>query len=228
MGLLATALTGRDSSAEELAPMGRFDHAPYQVGVSVSFAPDPAISPAFRANVVSTLTMRVAQSFGAAWNLLPAGSVREDDLLTPADPESLGRLTFAEAAAHWKDAGCEKGYLFVVRPEGPRWLVAGREWDRTLQSLGPVAQASTLDRAAVADVASALLQRLFTPLLIVDDADRQTQAVTLTIRAGSIPFADPRVGEIKKGDSVPAGISLPRLEARGAKSPACAVDLPLH
>ena len=78
-------------------------------------------------------------------------------------------------------------------------MIAGREWDRTLQTLGPVLTCSAIDRRAIADAASELLQRLFSPLLIVNDANRDSKTVTLTVRAGSIPFGDPRTCALKKG-----------------------------
>ena len=162
--------------------------------VRVTFRADPYVTPALRHNVLSALTARIRQSFGATWTLLPADrqTVEEDDELTPADEAGLERLTYAAVAAQIGKLPSDKAYLLVVRPEGANWLIAGREWDRTLQTLGPVLTCSAIDRRAIADAASELLQRLFSPLLIVNDANRDSKTVTLTVRAGSIPFGDPR------------------------------------
>jgi hypothetical protein len=201
-GLFLGAFFGVQSSrGDDVAPLGRFDLAPYRVTVRMTFAPGPTVTPALRRSVVSSLTSRIVQTFGGAWSLLPADrqTVSEDDELTPPNESGLERLTYAAVAQQLGAVPCDKAYLFVVRPEGPRWLIAGREWDRTLQSLGPVSSAATFDRREIADAALGLLQRLFSPLLIVDDADRESKTVTLTVRAGSIPLGDPHYAPLKKG-----------------------------
>jgi hypothetical protein len=186
--------------------LGRFDLAPYRVTVRMTFAPGPTVTAALRRNVVSSLTSRIGETFGAAWSLLPADrqAVSEDSELTPPNESGLERLTYAEVAQQLGAVGCDKAFLLVVRPEGPRWLIAGREWDGTLQSLGPIATSATFDRRGIAAAAIDLLQRLYSPLLIVDDADRESKTVTLTVRAGSIPLGDPCYAPLKKG-----GILLP-------------------
>jgi hypothetical protein len=198
---LAACLVGGVAHAEDVAPLGRFDLAPYRVTVRVTFGADPSVTPAFRKSVLSSLTARIRQSFGPTWNLLPADrqEVEEDDTLTPADESGLGRLTYAAVAGTFGTLPLDKAYLLVVRPQGEGWLIAGREWDRTLETLGPLLTARTIDRRAIADAGLALLQRLFSPLLIVNDASRDSKVVTLTVRAGSIPPADPRAAPLKKG-----------------------------
>jgi hypothetical protein len=196
--------------------LGRFDLAPYRVTVRMTFAPGPTVTAALRRNVLSSLTSRIGQTFGATWSLLPADrqAVSEDSELTPPNESGLERLTYAEVTQQIGAVACDKAYLFVVRPEGPRWLIAGREWDGTLQSLGPIATSTTFDRQGIATAALDLLQRLYSPLLIVDDAERDSKNVTLTVRAGSIPLGDPRYVPLKKG-----GILLPVfrfLDARGS------------
>jgi hypothetical protein len=201
---------------DDVAPLGRFDLAPYRVTVRMTFAPDPTVTAILRRNVVSSLTSRIGRTFGAAWSLLPAGreAVSEDSALTPPNEIGLERLTYAEIAGQLAAVPCDKAYMLVVRPEGPRWLITGRECDFTLQSLGPIATSATFDRDGIAAAAISLLQRLYSPLLIVDDADRDSKTVTLTVRAGSIPLGDPRYAPLKKGD-----ILLPAfrfLDAKGA------------
>jgi hypothetical protein len=137
---LAVCLSASFAFGDDVAPLGRFDLAPYRVTVRVTFRADPYVTPALRHNVLSALTARIRQSFGATWTLLPADrhTVEEDDELTPADEEGLERLTYAAVAAQIGKLPSDKAYLLVVRPEGANWLIAGREWDRTLQTLGPV------------------------------------------------------------------------------------------
>jgi hypothetical protein len=198
---LAVCLSASFAFADDVAPLGRFDLAPYRVTVRVTFRADPYVTPALRHNVLSSLTARIHQSFGPTWTLLPADrqTVEEDDELTPADEAGLERLTYAAVTAQIGKLPSDKAYLLVVRPQGANWLIAGREWDRTLQTLGPVLTCSAIDRRAIADAASELLQRLFSPLLIVNDANRDSKTVTLTVRAGSIPYGDPRTAPLKKG-----------------------------
>lgn len=197
--VVAPLLGNRAMGASDAAPLGRLDYAPYCVAVTVSFAADPTVTPTFRRHVVSLLTSRIVQVFGAAWSLLPANSVREDDRLAPANEVGLERLTFSTAGEFVQGIPCEKAYFLTVELCGQTWQIAGREWDQTLQTLGPVSREATFDHRGIADCAVKLLQRIFTPLLTVDDADRNSQLATLTIRAGSIPFGDPHFVPLKKG-----------------------------
>jgi len=186
--------------AEELAPMGRFDYAPYRVTVLMSFAQDPSITPVWRQTVVATLSSRITSTFGGVWQFVPAEGVQQDDRLSPANEAGLERLTYDEGAQRLKDLACDKAFFLAVRPQGPGWVIAGREWDATLQSIGPLATTTTLDRRGIGDASLVLLRKLFSPLVIVDDADRDSKTATLTVRAGSIPLADSKLTLLKTGD----------------------------
>jgi hypothetical protein len=197
---IATVLSPRIVRADDAAPPGRLDLVPYRVVVRATFAADPSVTPALRRNVLSALAARIGQSFGATWTLLPADhpTITEDDDLTPPDERGLERLTSPAVAARIGTIPCEKAYLLAIRPLGSNWLIAGREWDRTVQSLGPVLTATTADRRAIAETALELLTRLYSPVLIVNDADRDSKNVALTVRAGSIPPGDPRASPLVK------------------------------
>jgi len=197
----ATFVSTQGVRADEAAPLGRLDLDPYRVIVRATFTADPLVTPTLRKNVVTALTTRIGQTFGATWSLYPAEHpfVTEDDALTPPDESGLERLTYAAVTEKIGTATCDKAYLLVIRPMGPKWLIAGREWDRHVQLLGPVLTVTTLDRRAIADAAVHLLGRLYSPILIVNDADRDAKTVTLTVRAGSIPWGDPLAMPLKKG-----------------------------
>ena len=198
---LATFVSTQRVRADEAAPLGRLDLSPYRVIVRATFAADPLVTPTLRKYVVTALTTRIGQTFGATWTLCPAERpfVTEDDSLSPPDESGLERLTYAEVADKIGTSACDKAYLLVIRPMGQRWLIAGREWDRHVQLLGPALTVTTIDRRAIADAAGRLLARLYSPLLIVNDADRDAKTVTLTVRAGSIPWGDPLTMTLKKG-----------------------------
>jgi hypothetical protein len=187
--------------ADDGVPAGRFDLAPYRVMVRVTFAADPNVTPALRQNVLTTLTARIGATFGPTWSLLPADrpSVVEDNDITPPDERYLERLTYASIAAKVGDASCQKTFLLFVRPHESNWLIAGREWDRTVQRLGPLLTTTTTQRRAIADTALELLERLFSPLLVITDADRESKTATATVHAGSIPPGDPSAVPLKKG-----------------------------
>jgi hypothetical protein len=186
--------------APEVAPLGRFDYLPYQVSVSIAFSRDPEITEVFRQQVCSALRTRLEQTFGAAW-IIPAGAaVRVDDRLTPPNEPGLERLTYPAAVEQLSGIACDKAYFLTVSRQGPKWFVAGREWDRTLQTLGTVAAETTVERRRVSDAALGVIKRLFVPLLIVSDADRQSKSAVLVIRAGSIPFGDPHFEPLRAGD----------------------------
>jgi hypothetical protein len=186
--------------AEEAAPLGRVDYMPYRVSLSVAFSQDAEITNAYRRSVCSTLRTRLAQTFGATWIFAPGAAVRLNDRLTPPDESGLDRLSYRDAAQQLSGFACDKAYFLTIGRQGPKWRVAGREWDRTLQSLGTIASETTVDRALVPDAALTAVERLFSPLLIVNDADRDSKSATLTIRAGSIPFGDPNFEPLRGGD----------------------------
>jgi hypothetical protein len=187
--------------ADDGVPLGRFDLAPYRVMVRVTFAADPSVTPALRQNVVATLTERIAAAFGPTWTLLPAArpGVLEDSEITPPDEQYLERLTYASLAEKVSDSSCQKAYFLFIRPHESKWLIAGREWDRTVQRLGPLRTCTTSERRAIADAALGLLEQLFSPLLIVNDADRESKTATASVYAGSIPPGDPSAAPLRKG-----------------------------
>ncbi|HEV7999467.1 MAG TPA: hypothetical protein VGP63_06285 [Planctomycetaceae bacterium] len=186
--------------AAEVAPLGRFDYLPYQVSVSIAFSRDAEVTDEFRQRVCSALRTRLEQTFGAAW-VLPSGTaIRINDRLTPPSELGLERLTYATAAEQLSGVACDKAYFLTVSREGPRWSVAGREWDHTLQTVSTLAVETTVERRRVSDAALAVIKRLFSPLLIVSDADRQSKSAVLVIRAGAIPFGDPKFEPLRAGD----------------------------
>jgi hypothetical protein len=187
--------------ADDSVPSGRFDLAPYRVMVRVTFAADPNVTPALRQHVLATLTARIGATFGPTWSLLPADrpSVIEDTDITPPDEQYLERLTYGSIAAKVGDASCQKAFLLFIRPHESKWLIAGREWDRTVQRLGPLLTVTTTERRAIADAALELLERLFSPLLMITDADRESKTAAAIVHAGSIPPGDPSAAPLQKG-----------------------------
>jgi hypothetical protein len=187
--------------ADDGVPTGRFDLAPYRVMVRVTFAADPNVTPALRQTVLATLTARIGATFGPTWSLLPADhpSVIEDNDLTPPDEQYLERLTYGSIAAKVGDGSCQKAFLLFIRPQESKWLIVGREWDRTVQTVGPLLTATTTQRRVIADAALELLERLFSPLLMISDADREYKTATARVHAGSIPPGDPSAVPLTKG-----------------------------
>ena len=164
------------------------------------FHPDVETTGAFRQSVCATLRTRLEQTFGATWILSPGTDVVVDTRLTPADTSGLERKSYTSAAARLANVACDKAYFLSVCRDGTQWQVAGREWDRTLQTLGAIALEQTDERRRVPDTALAVIMRLFSPLVIINDADRDSKSALLTVRAGSIPFGDPKFAPLKPGD----------------------------
>jgi hypothetical protein len=198
---IALSVYSSPARAEEGGLASRVDLAPYRVMVRVTFAADPSVTPALRQNVIETLTARIGATFGPTWTLLPAdrACVIEDNDITPTDERYLERLTYASVAAKVSEASCQKAFLLFVRPHESSWLIAGREWDRKVQRLGPLLTATTTERRAIADAGLDLLERLFSPLLVITDADRESRSATAIMPAGSIPPGDPSAVPLKKG-----------------------------
>src|SRR5581483_6502424 len=93
-----------------------------------------------------------------------------------------------------------KCYWIAVRLRGSEWLLTAREWDKTLRTFGPIREARAFDRRTLADAATALLEQVFSPLLVVEDADKDSKITTLILRAGSLPFGDAAFVPLSKGD----------------------------
>ena len=135
-------------------------------------------------------------------------------------------MTYGSIAAKIGDASCQKAFLLYVRPQESKWLIAGREWDRTVQRLGPLLTATTTRRRAIADASLELLERLFSPLLIINDADRESKTVTATVHAGSIPLGRSARGAAEKRFAFPDVFSLSRFERQRSQCAAGSVDVP--
>jgi hypothetical protein len=199
-GVLLIVLAANCRGADESAPLGRIDYLPYRVSISLTFSPDPEISPAFQRSTCSLLRTRLEQTFGATWTFAPNAAVRLNDRLVLPDQSGLERLSYAAASDQLSGILCDKAYFLSIARVGSKWLVAGREWDRTLETLSATASQTALDRAGVVDTALAVIKRLFSPLLIVNDADRDAKSAILAIRAGSIAFGDPKFEPLRAGD----------------------------
>jgi hypothetical protein len=186
--------------ADQAAPLGRFDYLPYAVSVSVTFSPDAEVTAVLRQSICTALSAKIEQTFGAAWVFATGGTVRIDDRLTPPDSVGLDRLTYKSASQRLSGITCDKAYFLTVSRQGPSWTVTGREWDRSSEVLGPPDSETTVERRRVSDAALAVIKRIFSPLLIVTDADRNSKSAVLTVRAGSIPFGDPHFQTLRAGD----------------------------
>jgi len=177
------------------------DQRPYRVRVTVAFARSTALLPAFRQEILQSLQASVERGFGG---MFEAEFVAADWF--PPSRDALERLDSADLLQRFPQAkrvaevGFDKVYLLTVEQDGPKFRVAGREWDARSQQLGPTEVAEFYQRRAIADKAYSLLPRLFHPVLEVQEVSEKS--LELLLQAGRFPAHDPTLDQVREGDVI--------------------------
>ncbi|RMG39091.1 MAG: hypothetical protein D6725_06015 [Planctomycetota bacterium] len=167
---------------------------PYRVLVRLGLPRTAAWNEDLRAAVVRRFATVTANTLGQMWSL----TVRRDDRLLPCNRIGLERLdarTFAADA----ESGFDKVYCVTVEPNGGRFTVWSREWDATVQRLGPICSARTYDRRSIGDAVFAAVWSAFEPVVYLKLVD--ADVIHVRIRGGEyLPavseFAPLRPGRI--------------------------------
>lgn len=175
---------------------------PYKVRVSVVFGQSTILTPAFRQRILREIENGVDRSYGQMWQL----DVRENFWLPLCRKAGLEMLTTEGLLARFlpDKPGARMPFdkLFVVTVEraGPRFTLAGREWDSKSRTSGPTETTATSLPREVGRKLFSLLPRLFHPVLQIDKVTPVT--VELRYQAAEFPAVDPAVAQVKVGDIV--------------------------
>ncbi len=183
----------------EKAPPVRVEYRPYKIRVSVAFEPNPAFTRQFEAQTRERMAALFKRSFGLAGEL-DNGTIEPANWLTPGDFSNLARLKEPEIHSRSEGADLDKQFILVVRETGSRLEIACREWDASLQELGPVAHAVTWDRRELAATAVGLINHLFRPNYAIEDVDPLRKTARLKVRAGGLPKGDSGQKLVEAGD----------------------------
>eukprot|EP00913_Durusdinium_trenchii_P028490 g26718.t1 len=173
---------------------------PYRVRISVAFADEPGITPAFRERVLEEIAAAVPRSYGQMWTLdlrtndwIPFGSsagleqVNAENLVSRFLPSEPGaRMEF------------DKLFLMTVERHGRTFTVSGREFDAKSRKIGPVESDRTTQPIEVGRKLFLLLPKLFHPVLQIERVGPVD--VDLRLQAASFPANDPAFTQLKVGD----------------------------
>ncbi|WP_437228450.1 hypothetical protein SH661x_000916 [Planctomicrobium sp. SH661] len=161
---------------------------PYEVRIGISF-PHSCTLPLEA--WCRQLEQRLKSHFGGMWNLTVE---IEPGVMSVS---SLEKLTSAQADAQWLTGRFDKVLRIVVAEEGSDIVIAGREWDRSSQSIGNLQQVSLSDRRDLPADLAALVVSLFRPLIEIHTT--QGGNIESTIRAGEFTTANPDSAPITAG-----------------------------
>ncbi len=174
------------SSAPAPAPVViPFELRPYKVELAVAISDSPRLSPAFREAFVNELKAIADRSIGPMWDL----KITAGGWLTPHSRASVERLTVADMKQRALQNDVDKCYAIAVELVGTRFHIAGREWDRESQGLGAIRSSSTIDRRMLATEVFRIIQKVFRPVVQIDEGDAVAGA-RLRVRAGEFLPAD--------------------------------------
>jgi len=135
---------------------------PYRVEVQITCRPAATLPASIYESWMSPLQARLAARYGQMWHVSLSF---ESSGMSVA---SLENLSFAPAKELWNEAVADKVFRVVMEERGGTLVIAGREWDQTLQLLGHLHQRIISDRRDTAGELAALIQELFRPLVEID------------------------------------------------------------
>jgi len=91
----------------------------------------------------------------------------------------------------------DKIFPVSIEMDGPRYIITSREWCSESELLSPAQTVVTTDRRAVVTELLRLLQRLFRPVVAIDEAD--PTSARIRIKASEYPPADPGFAQAVEG-----------------------------
>lgn len=166
---------------------------PYRVLVRLGMPHDAEFDPLFRNAIRRRLATVTGNTLGQMWVL----TVAEDAALHPNDQTALERLAADDFSADERLREFDKVYCVTVEPGGHAIDVWAREWDATVQRLGPIVSARTHDRRAVGDAIFRALWAAFEPVVQLKLVDGDV--IHVRVRAGEFPPAVPEYQPVRPG-----------------------------
>ncbi len=171
-----------------------FELRPYKVEIAVVLSDSPRLSPTFREAFINELRAIADRSVGPMWDL----KITSGGWLTPHSRASVQRLTVATMKERARENDVDKCYPIAVELVGTQFQIVGREWDRESQGLSDIRSSSTIDRRMLATEVFRIIQRVFRPIVQIDEGDAVAGA-RLRVRAGEFLPADPGFDQTAEG-----------------------------
>ncbi len=194
----AASLPGEEPGAEGNPPPEEPDWEvrPYRVLARVAFADRQTLDRDFRARARQAILRRVAGLYGPLWEL----AVEEDVQGAALGLPGLERLNADEMTARYLPSPYDKVMQLCVTRAGPLYELAGREWDRSTQTLGPSVGRRMVDRRQVVEQCALLLVDLFRPVARIDSAEATT--AELRVRGGELLSPESLVALFEEGETL--------------------------
>lgn len=167
---------------------------PYRIGIVLAFDNELAWTPALRSDVVTEIDDLVKKTFGQMWQV----EFETSPSTAFAGRPALERMTADVALAEYGDSKFDKVFCVAIAAEGPRTVVAAREWDAASHELSTVHSSETWQSREIGQCVYRLLRDLFHPVLVVDGT--LGDVIELRLRAGCFRAIDPQVEQVRVGD----------------------------
>jgi hypothetical protein len=183
------------SSPKPLLPVS-VERQPYRVKISFAFFADAALPARFRRQLLERIAASIDRIYGGMWTL----DVVENRELAPADAIGLSRLPADRSSNDFTPGDYDKVFFLALKVRGARYFVYGREWDSAAQRLGSLQSSDTYQRRAIAHTAAKLVERLFRPVLTIENVSQENAG--LRLHAGAFPARDPQAAQLQPGDLI--------------------------
>jgi len=195
-GVEKAAAPGSSPSSPVPATPVSVERKPYQVKILFAFSADAALPARFRRQLLDRIAASIDRIYGSMWTL----DVVENNELAPANAIGLSRLPADMSSNGFTSNDYDKVFFLALEARGARYFVYGREWDLATHRLGALQSSDTYQRRAIAQTAAELVERLFRPLLTIENVGLESAG--LRLHAGAFPARDPQAVQLRPGDLI--------------------------
>ncbi|GIS61349.1 MAG: hypothetical protein CM1200mP2_35740 [Planctomycetaceae bacterium] len=109
----------------------------------------------------------------------------------------LDRLSAEELQARYSGTHWDRVMLVTIARQGARFDIAGRPYNATTRTLGPVAGAGRARSTGLPTVVGRLVRDMFAPTVQITVGG--AKEVEVEVRAGEFPVADPDSEQLQLG-----------------------------
>ncbi|MBM81931.1 MAG: hypothetical protein CMJ78_15265 [Planctomycetaceae bacterium] len=165
----------------------------YKTLVTIAFDQTPLMTARFREDVLNRYRQLASKVLGQMWDPV----VEENQWLFPPTEVGVARITNEAAKERFEPLKYNKVYILSIQQNGTRFLVSGREWDRTTRELDVVQTATTSDRRNVSLAAFQLSRKLFRAVIQIDASD--DRGVLFRMHGGEYLASDDAAEQLPTG-----------------------------
>ncbi|GAB4154628.1 MAG: hypothetical protein Tsb009_31280 [Planctomycetaceae bacterium] len=175
---------------------------PYRVRISLAIDWQAKIAPRLRQRVFADLKDAIDRSYGRMWTV----EMERNRWLPLPGEVGLKRLTGDQLLERFRPqtesapVPFDKLFVLTLQRRGPRFLLAGREWDTKSRKLSILEKTSTNQPREVGRKLFALLPKLFHPVFSIESVNGTE--VDLRLQAAMFPAIDPSVAQVRVNDVI--------------------------